>query len=76
MSKYKNYLIVGGAGQDAYFLTELLLKKKSKIYLLTNNKAPKIKKNKNITLIKKINIFSSEQVNNYLKKFNQLTIFF
>ena len=46
MSKYKNYLIVGGAGQDAYFLTELLLKKKSKIYLLINNKAPKITKNK------------------------------
>ena len=48
MSKYKNYLIVGGAGQDAHFLTELLLKKKSKVYLLINNKAPKIKKNKNI----------------------------
>ena len=76
MSKYKNYLIVGGAGQDAYFLTELLLKKKSKIHLLINNKLPKIKKNKNIISIKKINIFSSKQVNNYLNKFKQLTIFF
>ena len=77
MSKYKNYLIVGGAGQDAHFLTELLLKKKSKIYLLINNKAPKIKKNKNIISIKKINILSSEQVKNYLNKFkHQLTIFF
>ncbi len=76
MSKYKNYLIVGGSGQDAYFLTELLLKKKSKIHLLINNKAPKIKKNKNIVSIKKINIFSPKQVSNYLKKFKQLTIFF
>ena len=76
MSKYKNYLIVGGAGQDAYFLTELLLKKKSKIYLLINNKAPKITKNKNIISVKKINILSSEQVKNYLNKFKQLTIFF
>ena len=76
MSKYKNYLIVGGAGQDAHFLTELLLKKKSKIYLLINNKSPKIKKNKNIISVKKINILSSEQVKNYLNKFKQLTIFF
>ena len=44
--------------------------------LLINNKAPKIKKNKNIISIKKINILSSEQVRNYLNKFKQLTIFF
>ena len=76
MSKYKNYLIVGGSGQDAYFLTELLLKKKSKIHLLINNKKPKIRKNKNVISIKKINIFSSKQVNKYLNQFKQLTIFF
>ena len=76
MSKYKNYLIVGGAGQDAHFLTELLLEKNSKIHLLINKKMPMIKKNKNIISIKKINILSSEQVRNYLNKFKQLTIFF
>ena len=37
MSKYKNYLIVGGAGQDAHFLTELLLKKKSKVSRLATS---------------------------------------
>ena len=76
MSKYKNYLIVGGAGKDAHFLTELLLEKNSKIHLLINKKMPMIKKNKNIISIKKINILSSEQVRNYLNKFKQLTIFF
>ena len=76
MSKYKNYLIVGGAGKDAHFLTELLLEKNSKIHLLINKKMPMIKKNKKIISIKKINILSSEQVRNYLNKFKQLTIFF
>jgi GDP-D-mannose dehydratase len=76
MSKYKNYLIVGGAGQDAYFLTELLLKKKSKIYLLINRNFPKIKKNNKRISIKKINIFSAKKVHNFLNKFKELTIFF
>ena len=75
MSKYKNYLIVGGVTRCSFF-NRILLKKKSKIYLLINNKSPKIKKNKKIISFKKINILSSEQVKNYLNKFKQLTIFF
>tara|TARA_B110000483_G_scaffold241056_1_gene323084 strand:+ start:2986 stop:3897 length:912 start_codon:yes stop_codon:yes gene_type:complete len=69
----KKNLIVGGNGQDAYFLSKLLLKKKEKVVSIINKKI-----NREIKGVKyvKLDILSQEKVSLFLKKFKLLNIYF
>ncbi len=69
----KKNLIIGGNGQDAYFLSKLLLKKKEKVISIINKKINrKIEKVKYI----KLDILSQKKVSLFLKKFKLLNIYF
>ena len=72
----QNNLIVGGNGQDAFYLTKFLIKKKQKVILLSNKSLTKRFDNSKYVLKKKLDIFNQEKVFKYLKKFKNLKVFF
>ena len=69
----KKNLIIGGNGQDAYFLSKLLLKKKEKVISIINKKI-----NRKIEGVKyiKLDILSQKKASLFLKKFKLLNIYF
>ena len=77
MKNKKKYVhvIVGGNGQDAYYLTKLLIEKKEKVILITrrNFKSP-LKKNKYVSNIK-LDICKQNLVFKFLQKFKFLKIY-
>ena len=70
------HIIVGGNGQDAHYLTKLLIEKKEKIILITRRdlKSP-LKKNKYVSSIK-LDICNQNSVFKFLKKFKFLKIYY
>ena len=69
-------LIVGGNGQDAHYLTKLLIKKEEKVVLLINKKINQSKYDSKRVSSVKIDICNQNRVFKYLKKFKLLKIFY
>lgn len=71
-----NYIIVGGYSQDAYYLTELILRKKNtKVYLIVKKKRNITYPHKNI-IIKEIDILNHRKIKNFLEKFQNCKIIY
>ena len=69
------HLIVGGGGQDAYYLTRLLIKKERTILVTRRNINNDLIKNKYVQSFK-LNIFNKISVFKFLKKFKYIKIYF
>lgn len=69
-------LIVGGNGQDAHYLTNLLIKKKEQVILLINKKIDRPEYDKTLVSFIEIDIFDQKIIFKFLKKFKKLKIFY
>ena len=77
MKNKKKYVhvIVGGNGQDAHYLTKLLIEKKEKIILITRRDfKSSLKKNKYVSIVK-LDICNQNLVFKFLRKFKFLKIY-